>query len=31
MSKTKKSKSNTANYEKAVKEFMQKVIARNPG
>jgi glutamate dehydrogenase (NADP+) len=31
MPKTKKSKSNTANYEKAVKEFMQKVIARNPG
>lgn len=31
MSKTKKSKSNAANHEKAVMEFMQKVIARNPG
>ncbi|MFN5627925.1 MAG: NADP-specific glutamate dehydrogenase [Bacteroidota bacterium] len=31
MSKTKKSKSTTAGHEQAVKEFMQKVIARNPG
>jgi len=31
MSKTKKSKSTRAVHEQAVKEFMQKVIARNPG
>jgi glutamate dehydrogenase (NADP+) len=31
MSKTKKSKSTRAGNEQAVKEFMQKVIARNPG
>jgi len=31
MSKTKKSKSTRAGHEQAVKEFMQKVIARNPG